>query len=60
MDIPFNGSIVGCFRYSSGKNVTLIMPDNPILELCSEEFNSMAHQIKYLKFINVHDMKSQC
>lgn len=33
------------------------MSDNPILELCSEEFNSVADQIKYIKFINVDDVK---
>lgn len=39
---------------------TSIISDNPILELCNEEFNSVANQIKYMKFIKVRDVKDQC
>jgi len=50
--------MVKSFRYGSGKNVTPIMSDNLILELCSEEFNSSGSD--QIKFINVYDVKSQC
>lgn len=36
------------------------MLDNPILKLRNEEFSSVANQIKYIKFVKVHDIKDQC